>query len=120
MLYRLPKKTFWILWGVALYRLLVPFSVSSRFSIYTIIDMLKKNTTQTGIRFFTENASGIAAMDNVESGGTFNGIMTHMLFIDLRPIVMLWLIGLSVCALFFFEIHFHCLREYRLRYILTH
>lgn len=34
---RLPKKTFLILWGIVLFRLLVPFSLSSAFSIYTLI-----------------------------------------------------------------------------------
>lgn len=34
---RLPKKTFLLLWEIALFRLLVPFSVPSRFSIYSFI-----------------------------------------------------------------------------------
>lgn len=34
---RLPKQTFLVLWGVALARLLVPFSVSSRFSVYALV-----------------------------------------------------------------------------------
>ena len=35
---RLPKTVFLVLWGVVLMRLLVPFSFSSRFSIYTLIN----------------------------------------------------------------------------------
>lgn len=34
-LHKLPKKTFLILWGVALLRLLVPFEISSEFSLYS-------------------------------------------------------------------------------------
>lgn len=34
---RLPKRTFVILWGVVLLRLLVPFSVPSEFSVYSMV-----------------------------------------------------------------------------------
>ena len=51
MLQWLPKKTFPVLWSVVLYRLLVPFFVSSKFSVYTLINVLKNrliNTTTFG------------------------------------------------------------------------
>ena len=35
---KLPKKTFLVLWGVALLRLLVPFSIPSAFSVYSLVD----------------------------------------------------------------------------------
>ena len=35
LLNRLPKWTFLLLWGVVLCRLLIPFSLPSRFSVYT-------------------------------------------------------------------------------------
>ncbi|WP_041427286.1 hypothetical protein [Syntrophomonas wolfei] len=44
-LHRLPKKTFLILWGVVICRLLIPFSIPSRLSFYTGIDMLRRATT---------------------------------------------------------------------------
>ncbi len=34
---RLPKQTFLILWGLVLFRLLVPFTISSPFSVYTLL-----------------------------------------------------------------------------------
>lgn len=33
---RLPKKTFLILWGIVLMRLLVPFSIPSELSVYSL------------------------------------------------------------------------------------
>ncbi|MBP3610728.1 MAG: M56 family metallopeptidase [Lachnospiraceae bacterium] len=36
-LHKLPKKTFLILWGIALLRLLVPFEIESGFSIYSLL-----------------------------------------------------------------------------------
>ena len=35
VIYRVPKKTFMVLWGITLARLLIPFSATSAFSIYT-------------------------------------------------------------------------------------
>jgi hypothetical protein len=37
-LHRVPKVTFFALWGIVACRLLVPFSIPSRFSIYTLLD----------------------------------------------------------------------------------
>ena len=36
-LHKLPKKTFLILWAVALVRLLVPFEIASGFSLYSLL-----------------------------------------------------------------------------------
>lgn len=35
---RLPKKTFMILWGIVLLRLLVPFSIPSALSVYSLAE----------------------------------------------------------------------------------
>lgn len=35
---RLPKAMFLILWGVVLLRLLVPVSIPSQYSVYTVVD----------------------------------------------------------------------------------
>ena len=37
---RLPKKTFLALWGITLMRLLVPYSVPSTFSVYSLLGKL--------------------------------------------------------------------------------
>ena len=36
-IHKLPKKTFMLLWGIVLFRLLIPISVPSVFSIYSWI-----------------------------------------------------------------------------------
>ena len=36
VIYRVPKKTFLVLWGITLARLLIPFSIPSALSIYTL------------------------------------------------------------------------------------
>lgn len=44
-LHKLPKKTFLILWGIALLRLLIPFEITSDFSIYSLLP--EKSTVYT-------------------------------------------------------------------------
>ena len=34
---KLPKKTFLALWGIALFRLLIPFTVPASFSVYSLM-----------------------------------------------------------------------------------
>lgn len=41
-LHKLPKKTFLVLWGVVLCRLLIPFSIPSPFSFYTGLEKLER------------------------------------------------------------------------------
>ena len=35
---RLPKSTFLVLWGIAIIRLLIPFSIPSAFSVYSLFN----------------------------------------------------------------------------------
>ncbi|HBR02967.1 MAG TPA: hypothetical protein DD738_10180 [Ruminiclostridium sp.] len=46
-LHKLPKKTFLVLWGVALCRLFIPVSFPSRLSVYTLADMVKDTFAET-------------------------------------------------------------------------
>lgn len=79
---RLPKRTFLFLWGAALLRLLVPFTVSSRISIYTFLNRLKPAEKGTEPVYLpgtemTEPAASISV------------------------ITILWLGGFLLCALLF-------------------
>ena len=52
----LPKRTFAVLWTVALIRLLIPFSVPSSWSAYTLIQNAVPETEQ--VRYFTDMIAG--------------------------------------------------------------
>ena len=39
MLYRPPKASFLALWGIAVARLLIPFSLTSRWSVYNLFSI---------------------------------------------------------------------------------
>ncbi len=53
---RLPKRTFAVLWTVALIRLLIPFSVPSSWSAYTLLQNAVPETEQ--VRYFTDMITG--------------------------------------------------------------
>lgn len=62
----LPKRTFAVLWTVALIRLLVPFSVPSSWSAYTLIQNAVPETEQ--VRYFTDMIAGNPSGEAVRFG----------------------------------------------------
>ena len=107
-LHKLPKKTFLVLWGIALCRLLIPISIQSRFSVYTVFDMLKNKFSVADTSFM-----GIAAPNIAMTTGKISSTLANTTTVSVSPIMVIWIIGLSVCALFFLVTHFRCRREYK-------
>lgn len=107
LLHRLPKKTFLVLWGVALCRLLVPFEVSSRFSIYSAMAMLKNRFYEADLSLAEVliTPDRAVAENSVISSGTTSA--------SISPVLIIWLIGLVACALFFLVTHLRCRKEYK-------
>ena len=62
----LPKRTFAVLWTVALIRLLIPFSVPSSWSAYTLIQNAVPETEQ--VRYFTDMIAGNPSGEAVRFG----------------------------------------------------
>lgn len=118
-LYKLPKKTFLVLWGVVVCRLLIPFSIPSRFSLYTGIDMLRRTSTET-MHLTTPITSGITEVETGISNNlsTFGigGIAdsgTPTIPISISPFIIIWLIGIGTCAIFFIVAYIRCRREFK-------
>lgn len=107
---RLPKKTFLILWWIALIRLLVPFSIKSVTSIYSLLqsiysDINPVRTAQTTTflpihRNMPEIANGLseAMVQRTES---------------ISILSVIWLAGLLLCFGFFAVSYIKCYREFR-------
>ena len=107
---RLPKKTFLILWWIALIRLLVPFSIKSVTSIYSLLqsiysDINPVRTAQTTTFLpihgnMTEIANGLseAMVQRTES---------------ISILSVIWLAGLLLCFGFFAVSYIKCYREFR-------
>jgi beta-lactamase regulating signal transducer with metallopeptidase domain len=108
---KLPKKTFLVLWGIALFRLFIPFSIPSQFSIYTILNILKNTGTELSVPVFRSEAVTIPGIRTIHSI-TGNGISAESVQSG-APFLVIWLAGLLVCAAFILTMHLRCRREYK-------
>lgn len=101
----LPKKTFGVLWGIVVVRLLIPFSVPSTFSVYSLL------------------GGHVSAIDDVKSPratqvlpiGT-TGQMTTMPG-NISNVVsvwtVIWAVGVLACAMFFAVTYWKCRQEFQ-------
>jgi len=110
-LHKLPKKTFFVLWGVVICRLLIPFFIPSRFSLYTSIDMLKRTVTETTAITALVKTTGIPNMGVVPDLEHTVGIGASV--VSVLPVTIIWLAGMCACALFFIVPYIKCRREFQ-------
>lgn len=108
LLHRLPKKTFLALWEAALCRLLIPFSIPSRFSVFTVADMLKSNSPEGAFSSAQMPAVAVnpAVTENIPA-------LAETAERGISPVWIVWLIGLTFCVLFFLVTHLYCRKEYK-------
>ncbi|WP_304507389.1 M56 family metallopeptidase [Anaerotignum sp.] len=105
-LYRLPKKTFLVLWGVVICRLCIPFSIPSHLSFFTGINLLKQTFSEMMIpdaAMMTNNVL-LGTMHTVENGATR---------VSISPIMLIWLTGVCACSLFFIVTYIKCCKEFQ-------
>ena len=106
---KLPKKTFLVLWELVMLRLLIPFSIPSMFSIYTLVTHSISSTT----------------LPETEAGFNFPAIQGQFVTTrgmeqpatDIASSVFVWCIvwcaGMILSALFFAVSYLRCLIEFR-------
>ena len=107
---RLPKKTFLILWWIALIRLLVPFSIKSVTSIYSLLqsiysDINPVRTAQTTT--FLPIHGNMPEIANELS----EAMVQRTESISILSVI--WLAGLLLCFGFFAVSYIKCYREFR-------
>ena len=108
-IHKLPKKTFLVLWELVLFRLLIPFSIPSVFSVYTLANHSISSTT------WPEAGTGydIPAMQGLFV--TTQGAERPP--VDVSPSVsvwfMVWCAGILLTGLFFVISYLRCLTEFR-------
>lgn len=117
-LHKLPKKTFLVLWGVATLRLLLPFSIPSRFSVYTGLDRLKNLFAQKAAVSTPNDLALFPAHTIMPSVGEVAGADIPASFVS--NIEIIWLAGASVCALFFIVSYVRCRREFKMSLPVEH
>lgn len=106
---RLPKKTFLVLWEMALLRLVIPFTVPSAFSIYTLIDR-----TISAPTFFVAETDNVASVVSRKYSVMIQGMeqpVTNIPFISAWSVV--WCIGMMLSAGFFMVSYLRCRIEFR-------
>lgn len=100
---KLPKKTFLALWELVLLKLLIPFSVPSMLSVYTLMPAF----------FKAEAGSFIPAIPQ----GQPESIQMQLPQNDSQPVsvwFMIWCVGLVFCAVFFTISYLRCLIEFKM------
>lgn len=116
---RFPKKTFLILWDIVILRLLLPVSIPSVFSIWSLFlknGGIRRISMETPAEVFLPAASSepaAALIPSVSAAAvtsphvaTASGLHTPGLWL------ILWAAGAGICALFFLCSWFRCRREF--------
>ena len=108
---RLPKKVFVFLWGAVLVRLLVPFSIPSMWSAYSVIkrtapmqDALSKIPTDTVVYQVVDNQlnRNLATVETLQNAGVGLSIGS-----------IVWMVGAILCMVFFLISYLRCYFEFQ-------
>lgn len=105
-IHRLPKETFLVLWYMALLRLLVPLSIPSAFSVYSLIgqNTVVNRFGQMRIRHFAPGLQG----EPLASAGEIAGASASHISLWF----VLWLAGMVFCTAFFTLSYVRCRFEF--------
>lgn len=100
----LPKKAFLTLWEISVMRLMIPFSIPSALSVYSLMGSHSLEKGSQAIRVLPTGAAGRAAP---MSGSATNTVNTVSMW------VVVWVVGVLICAIFFSIAYWKCQREFR-------
>ena len=107
---KLPKKTFLALWGIALFRLLIPFTVPASFSVYSLMKYFAP-THSLSEEISKGNMEPIIPYRNVAAIPTapVDGKIQNSISLW----VIIWLSGMLICAVVFTVSYFKCRKEFK-------
>ena len=107
---RLPKKTFLILWWIALIRLLVPFSIKSVTSIYSLLQSIYSDINPVRTAQTTTFLPIHGNMPEIANGLSEAMVQRTE---SMSILSVIWLAGLLLCFGFFAVSYIKCYREFR-------
>ena len=107
---RLPKKTFLILWWIALIRLLVPFSIKSVTSIYSLLQSIYSDINPVRTAQTTTFLPIHGNMPEI-ANGLSEAMVQRTESISILSVI--WVAGLLLCFGFFAVSYIKCYREFR-------
>lgn len=111
---KLPKRVFLILWEIVLLRLLVPFSIPSALSAYSLLtntDSVRVRETLTGISAVNDLVPQAAAVPLDINGGAAQVLQNEAPNVSVWLIV--WIVGMLICAGYFMAAYLHCRSEFQ-------
>lgn len=123
---RLPKKTFVLLWGIVLLRLLIPFSIPSPISVYSFLEnqvFIQQEETErlqqeNGITFPVEDTNeNIIIIERPTTNPTVQVIEYKENGVNI--VFMIWLVGMILCSIIFFVIYFKCYFEFQTSFLVS-
>ena len=101
-IHKLPKRTFLTLWEIVLFRLLIPFSIPSVFSVYSLVNQP------------AASAGVFAGVQRLPAAAT---AAAPWLPADTAPLIsvraVIWCVGSILCAGFFIITYLHCRMEFQ-------
>lgn len=108
-IHKLPKKTFLFLWRLVFFRLLLPISIPSVFSIYSWIPQGKpyvyEPVNHLPMFSVTSDIVGNSITTNVDTQRFFGGSISLW--------TVLWFIGFSLCILYFITAYHRGMKKFK-------
>lgn len=101
-LYRLPKTSFFALWGIVVARMLIPFSVTSKWSVYNLFASVQ---SPAGGSVPVEPPAAAwgdpVQLPGLVLPGDAGAPSTALAAVSLSPLEALWLVGMAVLVALF-------------------
>ena len=101
-IHKLPKKTFVALWGVILFRLMIPLSISLPSSVYTAIDKATEFFVKTpGTQTTVPNVPNIFSPAPRESIDSIHSLINPTALentAQLSPVIVIWVVGMMLMS----------------------
>lgn len=113
---KLPKRTFLALWGIALARLMLPYTLPSQVSVYSLWERLDAwmNPIEppSGVRVY--RMVGDAPVTTVGTAATAVSAAPRVSeAVTVDPWFAIWLVGVIICVAAMVEMYVRCRREFR-------
>jgi beta-lactamase regulating signal transducer with metallopeptidase domain len=117
LMYKLPKRTFSALWGVALFRLLIPFSIPAKTSVFSLLEYIRAQmaggSAATAVSRSVREAATLpdTVISPVADAAT-KTILPNTVLAFVSPLLLVWLVGIAILGTYFALIYFKCHREF--------
>ena len=116
---KLPKKMFLFLWGITIARLLIPFSIPSPASVYSLVNINTSEETLLGNMLPIMPVEQMGSMNEAgqtESKGEVGQVQVQQppkqtFYVSVWQVI--WCVGVVLCISFFTIIYLHWLSKFR-------